>query len=326
MEKLLSQGEIDALFRAAQGGSGGPEIAPQTALVEPWDLHHSSLLGKEQLHSLNQLYEGFARNLTSAVGLHLGDKFEVALVAVEQLAYRDFLARSPEVTYYAIFRLVPGDARGILHVDLGLAFPVVDLLLGGSGVMPPAAREVTEIEEAILEGVGQVICQELRPTLESLELGVEFDRRQSAAQMLRLMPPEEKTLTLTFDVAMAESKGTLNIVLPSAVSSALLRRMRADLVYERAQGPAVHQESIGRRLLEANTRVELATPAIPVGMQDLLTLRAGMVLPLPCRIEQPAVLSLGNRGCWTARPVSSGNYRAAQLLGEIKPVQEESGR
>ena len=58
------------------------------------------------------MHESFARNLTSAVGGHLRDNFEVALVAVEQLAYRDFLARFPDTTCYSTFHLPPNDACG----------------------------------------------------------------------------------------------------------------------------------------------------------------------------------------------------------------------
>ena len=93
MEKVLTQKEIDALFRAAHGESTSAADDGRAVLVEAWDLHQAGLLGKEQLHSISQMHESFARNLTSAVGGYLRDKFEVALVAVEQLAYRDFLAR-----------------------------------------------------------------------------------------------------------------------------------------------------------------------------------------------------------------------------------------
>jgi len=322
METVLSQGEIDALFRAAQGDPQ-PAGAEASVAVERWDLRHSSQLGKEQMHSLNQLYEGFARNLTSAVGSRLGDRFDVALVAVEQLGYRDFLARAPETTYYSTFHLPPSEGRGILQLDLKLVFPIIDLLLGGSGAMPSNPGEITEIEEAVLEGIGQVACQELRPGLVPLNLGVEFEKRLPATQMPRVMPPEERTLALAFDVTMAESRGTLNIVLPSVVSSALLRRMRAELIYERAQGPAVHQESIGKRMLESTVVVELATPAIPVRLPDLLALRPGNVLPLGYRVEEPALVTIQERPCWSARPVSSRNQRAAQLLEEISPDGEE---
>ncbi|MGB8885550.1 MAG: FliM/FliN family flagellar motor switch protein [Candidatus Korobacteraceae bacterium] len=324
MEKVLSQGEIDALFRAAQGGSAGA-AAERSALIEPWDLHQAGLLGKEQLHSISQLHESFGRNLTSAVGAYLRDKFEVALVAVEQLAYRDFLARFSDVTYYSTFRLPPGDASGVLHLDLSLAFPVVDLLLGGLGQMPKATREVTEIEANVLEGVGDVICRELQLVWQPLGLQVEFERRQSGAQLLRIMPPQEKTLTLTFDVTMTDSKGMLNIAFPSVVSSALLRKLGSELVYQRARGAAVNQATLRQRLRKSAVDLELATPAIPIRLSELLSLEVGRVLPLRRRIDQPAALRVRGRDCWLARPVSSSyNRRAAQLLEYlVQPEKEE---
>jgi flagellar motor switch protein FliM len=324
MEKVLSQGEIDALFRAARGDATANEEAGAGTLVESWDLHQAGLLGKEQLHSVSQLHESFARNLTSAIGGYLRDTFEVALVAVEQLAYRDFLARFSDTTYYSTFRLPPNQASGVLQMDLSLAFPIVDLLLGGQGQMPPTTREVTDIEESVLEGICQGICSELQVVWQPLGLQVEFERRQPVSQMLRIMPPQEKTLALTFEVTMTDSKGMLNIAFPSVVSSALMRRLRAELVYQRARGPAVSQESIGKRLLDSVAEMELATPAIPVRLMELLTMQPGAVLPLRRHIEEPAMLRMRGHDCWLARPVGSRNRRAAQLLQYLpQPEAEE---
>ena len=251
MEKVLSQGEIDALFRAAQGDAAPCGRAPRRALVEPWDLHQAGLLGKEQLHSISQLHESFARNLTSAVGGYLRDKFEVALVAVEQLAYRDFLARFRRRD---LLQHLPAAARR------GQRHPAHRLEPGLSHGGPASGRTGTDAAGDArgdrdrgerTGGVGQVICHELQLVWEPLGLQVEFERRQPVAQMLRIMPPQEKTLTLTFDVTMTDSKGMMNIAFPSVVSSALMRKLRTELVYQRARGPAVNQESIGKRLLES---------------------------------------------------------------------------
>ena len=322
MEKLLSQGEIDALFQAARGDSAGGDSA-LSAVVEPWDVHQAGLLDKEQLHSISQLHDSFARNLTSAIGGYLQDKFEVALVAVEQLAYRDFLARFADTTYYSTFRLPPNDASGILHIDLSLAFPIVDLLLGGSGQMPQVNREISEIEANVLEGVGYVVCHELQLVWQPLGLQVEFERHQASAEMLRIMPPQEKTLTLTFDVTMTESKGMLNIAFPSVVSSALIRKLKAEMAYQRARGVAVKQESIGKCLLKSKVKLELATPAIAMPLMELLEMQVGTVLRLERPIEEPAMLRIKGRDCWLARPVGSQNRRAAQVLQPAANPEEE---
>jgi flagellar motor switch protein FliM len=179
--------------------------------------------------------------------------------------------------------------------------------------MPQATREVTDIEENVLESVGRTICHELRIISEPLGTQPEYEGRQPSSQMLRVMPPEEKTLTLTFDVTMNDSKGMLNIAFPSVISSALMRKLRAELVYQRARVPAVNQESISQRLLQSPVRLELATPAIAASLMELLAIRRGEILPLRLSIETPAVLRMRGRGCWSARAVSSRNLRAAQL-------------
>ncbi|MGB7556129.1 MAG: FliM/FliN family flagellar motor switch protein [Candidatus Korobacteraceae bacterium] len=324
MEKVLSQGEIDALFQAAHNG---PQSGPQPTgpvQVQSWDLHQAGMLRKEQLHSISQLHENFARNLTTSVGGYLRDKFEVALVSVEQLAYRDFLARVSEVTYYGSFDLQPGDASGVLQMDLSLAFPIVDLLLGGQGGVPQGTREVTEIEEMVLQGVCEVIGHELQNVWQPLGLQVAFTQRQPTAQVLRLLPAQEKTLTLSFEATMTESRGMFNIAFPSVVSSALLRKLASDLVYSRPRQPVAHRESIQKKLLDSIVEMELGTPVLPVKLSELLTMQAGWVLPLRRHIDEPVTLRLKGRDCWRARPVrSQGNCRAAQLVEHILQPEEE---
>ena len=188
--------------------------------------------------------------------------------------------------------------------------------------MPQATREVTEIEESVLETVGHVICHELELVSGPLGRQVEFERCQPVSQMLRMMPPEERTLTLTFDVTMADAKGMMNIAFPSVVSSALIRKLRTETVYERARGPATSQESIGQRLLKSRVLLELASPAISVRLMELLALRPGEVLPLRGSIEEPARVRIRDRQWWSARPVSSRNRRAAQLQQPVAQKEE----
>jgi len=325
MEKVLTQEEIDALFRAAWGaGKAAPAAANgRTAQVERWNLHEAGRLRKEQLHILSQLHESFARNLTHSLGAYLRDKFEVALVSVEQLAYREFLARVPDVTYYASFRLQPADCTGVLQVDLSLAFPIIDLLLGGRGQIETPSREVSEIEELILEGVGNIICRELASVWQPLGVSLEFEQRQAGAQMLRLMPAQEKTLALSFEVTMPGSHGMLNIAVPAVVSNALLRKLSTELVYRRRREAPVEQASIRQRLLDSSVELVLGTPLLPVNLGRLLAMRPGQVLALQRPIVEPASLRVGGRDCWLARPVQSGARRRAAQLIECIPQPEE---
>src|ERR1039457_1500455 len=108
MEKILTQEEIDALFRAAQGRATEKSSAPlEERKLTPCNFRQSARISKEQLPSVSQLHELFARNLTHSLGAYLRVAFEVNLVSAEQLNYGEFLQRIPEVTYLVSMPLRP---------------------------------------------------------------------------------------------------------------------------------------------------------------------------------------------------------------------------
>jgi len=87
--------------------------------------------------------------------------FAAALVSAEHLTYREFTERIPETTYLAACKLDPMGVRGALQLDLKVAFPIIDLLLGGEGKGIAAPRDITEIEDQIVESVARIVCREL---------------------------------------------------------------------------------------------------------------------------------------------------------------------
>jgi flagellar motor switch protein FliN len=70
MEKVLNQEEIDAMVRAARSGESHPN-SPLPPRVERWDARRAGQIGREQLQAITTLHEGFARNLTHALGAFL---------------------------------------------------------------------------------------------------------------------------------------------------------------------------------------------------------------------------------------------------------------
>ena len=88
----------------------------------------------------------FARNLTHNLAAWLRTRFQVNLVSAEQIPFNEFLLRIPEISYVASVRLEPLGALSVLQLDLALAPPIIDLLLGGDGKDGPL-RELTDIEE-----------------------------------------------------------------------------------------------------------------------------------------------------------------------------------
>ncbi len=159
-EKTLKQDEIDALFEAARSSTPAVPAADMRARVAPYSFSSAGQISNDQLRAISLLNDLFARNLTHNLAAWLRTRFQVNLVSAEQILFNDFLLRIPEVSYVASVRLEPLGALSVLQLDLGLAPPIIDLLLGGEGKDGPL-RELTDIEESILGSVVEITCREL---------------------------------------------------------------------------------------------------------------------------------------------------------------------
>jgi len=325
MEKVLNQEEIDAMVRAARGG--GSTASGSGPQVKPWDVRQAGQIGREQLRSLSVLHEGFARNLTHSLGAYLRVVFEAALVSAEHLVYREFLQRIPETTYLASCRLEPMGVMAVLQLDLSVAFPIVDLLLGGEGRSGTLVREITEIEEGILESIVRIICRELQTAWQSLSLEFCFDQKQQLGQVQRLMPPEEKTLSLSFEITMPDTRGTLNLAVPAVVSNAFLRKISVDWAYQKPRGPAHSKDQIKQRLMDCPFDLELAVMDMRVPAKVLAQLSPGDVLTMRRPANTPATLVAGELEMFSARIVRYGKARAGQLIERrLPPAPRKEGR
>ena len=312
MRKILNQEEIDALFSAAQTG-GKPRDAA-TKRVEPCDLRRSSTLTADQVRVVTSLHESLARRLGNSLGVYLRVAFEMNLVSAEQLTFQEFVHRVPELTYLAALHVLPIDARAALQADLSLVFPIVDLVLGGSGADSIELREITEIEEQIFETVIGLIARDLQSTWAAvIELDIRFDQRQQFTQMQNLMLPHEKILSLSFEIRLLEARGTLNMAFPAVVANALLRKLSVRWsIFERVASAETRRQ-LQQRLMDSRFVAQLCLPPRPLTVRELLAIEPGRVLSLPLNSGEPIALNIAGEPMFRAYPVRHGTKKGARV-------------
>ena len=313
MRKILGQEEIDALFGAAYAGSkafrGGAKKK-----VEPCDLRRSSTLTADQLRVVTALHESLARRLAQSLGVYLRVSLEIDLLSAEQLTYHEFVTRIPEITYLASLHVMPMDARVALQADISLVFPIVDLVLGGSGADLIEPRDLTEIEEQIFEIVVRLIARDVQSTWAAvIALDISFDQRQHYTQMHNLMPPHDKILALSFEIRLLEARGTLNMAIPAVIANSLLRKLpvRRSL-FERVTS-AETRRRLQERFLDSRFIAQLCLPPSPLKVRDLLALEVGDIVPFPLRCGQAIHLNVAGKPMFHAFPVRHGIRKGARI-------------
>lgn len=311
MEKVLEQSEIDALFQSALAAAPDSAKAEMKARVQNYNYASAGQISTEQLRAISILNDLFARNLTHNLAAWLRTRFQVNLVSAEQIPFNDFLLRIPEISYVASVRLEPLGALSVLQLDMALAPPVIDLLLGGDG-REGSLRELTDIEESILGSVVEIICRELTAAWQPVGLSFNFERRQMQTQVARIMSVNEKTLCLSFEIRMPHSSGLLNLAFPAVVANTILRRLTSDAGRARRHAPEtrVRMETAARGI---RFGAALQLPTVRVPARDIEALQPGSILRLNLPANTFPEWRVGGQPMGHAQAIRQGSARAARL-------------
>jgi flagellar motor switch protein FliM len=321
IEKTLKQDEIDALFQAARPKA--PEAAPVgiQAQIVPYNFSLSGQISNDQMRAISMLNDLFARNLTHNLAAWLRCRFQVNLVSAEQIPFNEFLLRIPEINYVASVRLDPLGALSVMQLDLALAPPIIDLVLGGEGQEGPL-RELTDIEEAILGSVSEMVCRELSGAWQPVGLSFQFEKRQMQTQVARIMSVNEKTLCLSFEIRMPRCSGVLNLAFPAVVANTILRRLTSDWGRGRLHAPETkaHMEKLARRISFGGS---LQLPPVRMRAQEIDDLKVNSILRLDISATSLAEWRIGGERVSAGQPIRRGAYRAVRLVkadtGETAP-------
>ncbi len=310
MEKTLKQDEIDALFQAARSSAPEVQQAGAKSRVEPYNFSLAGQISNDQMRAISMLNDLFARNLTHNLAAWLRTRFQVNLVSAEQIPFNEFLLRIPEISYVASVRMEPLGALAVLQLDLALAPPIIDLLLGGEGRDGPL-RELTDIEESILASVVEIVCRELTAAWQPVGLSFNFERRQMQTQVARIMSVAEKTLCLSFEIRMPHSSGLLNLAFPAVVANTILRRLTSEWARRRHGGETRERMEAAARRIRFGGCLQL--PTVRLMASAIENLEAGAVLPLGLAANTLPEWRVGGQTLATARAIRQGTFRAARI-------------
>jgi flagellar motor switch protein FliM len=321
MNKTLTQAKIDAMLRAASAKQDTRQ-RNENRSIEPCTFRQSGQLTGSQLSAIKELHEAFAHGISQSLGAYLRLSCEVTLTSTEQLLYKQVLERIPDITYMVCFHVENMNASAALQIEHSLVFPIVDILLGGVGQCQILTREVSEIEEHVMEGVVRIVCQQLEMVWINLGAKLTLDGRQPPAQIQRFMAPTEKTLCLSFEVKLAESSGRLNLILPVSISNTLLRKLSTG-------SSADEKASVGssgqmtKKMLDCSFPIDLGIPSIKLPINVVAGLTAQSVCNLGIPVRKPASLLIAGWEAFDATPVRHGRLRAAQLSQSVEFLPEE---
>jgi len=303
MADILSQEEIDALLSTvADTGIKDEVFAPEVDFVPKkisvYDFRRPDRVSKEQIRSIRNLHDKFARNFSSSLSNFLRTITDVNLVSVDQMTYGEFLMSLPDPTNFNIISLIPLDGSAVLEINPSLVFPIVDKLLGGPGLPMYKVRELTALEQHIMESVIYLLLKELEDTWKQVIPNIKFRKEitENSPQVVQIVAQNEVVVLVVFEVKFADVSGMINLCLPAVVLEPILGKISSQdwLVGAKKVKGLDYLDRILDILMEAYLPLKLEIGPTILTVGDILELVEGDTIVFEHKAEEDVVLKVNN--------------------------------
>jgi len=314
VNRQLSQQEIDAVFQnlgSRKASAGAPKGVR-------FDFRRLDRIAKSQLRAIHLLHDNFVRNLGSSLSAYLRSYLTVNLVSVEQLSYAEFLEGLPSPTCITSLSLAPYEGNAVLELNPSIIFPVLETLLGGNGKSPAVMqREITEIEQNLLDGLFRIVLHDLKEAWKGVTtIDFKIESMEKEPQLLQIVAPNEAVVAVGVEMRTGESTGMMNMAMPAIIIKMMRQKFEQQWSVRKALSTEAEQERMLRLLKDAAVEVEGRLGGSVLRLEEFLALEAGDLLVFDHPLGRPLDVAVNGVVKFKGQMAGAGSRKVVRIDGE----------
>ncbi|ABB15888.1 flagellar motor switch protein FliM [Carboxydothermus hydrogenoformans] len=322
-KEILSQEEIDRLLAALASGNIDEvtEKKKEEIRYRKYDFRRPNKFSKENLRTLHLIHDNYARLISNFLTGYLRTNISVKVASVDQATYEDFLVSVPTPTLITTFKLHPLKGSMVMETNLQFIFPIISLLFGGSGDMPPEVRELTDIELAVIKKLNYRLLENLAQAwAEIIKVEPEIEALENNPRLHQVLSPNEIVAIITFTTEILGNNGLINLCLPFEVLDPLLAKLSASYWFSHAT--AADREAFARHMEGFLAESELEVSAILGGtelrVREFLKIEVGDIVVLNRKVDEELELFVEDQKLFKVQPGRVGEKLCCQITGMIE--------
>jgi len=322
MAEILSQEEIDALLSAVSYGEDvdvKSEPSKQERFVNTYDFRHPARVSKDQLRTLQNLHDNFARLLSATFSTLQRAILEVNLVSVDQITYSEFIMSlsSPSCTY--TFRMEPLEGVAVIDFSQSVVFSFVDRLFGGRGTSIVTEREITWIEKSVMNNIINRTLRDLERTWERvLPLECNVEMLETNPEFVQVVPSSETVVLISFELKSENVSGLINLCYPYITIEPIALRLGGQNFVSMAKEVPREELVKNRKRIEAiSSAMTARLGTATVSFDDLINLKVGDIVTLDSRIKEDVEIYVSDELKFYGKPGLVGKHRGVEITSRV---------
>lgn len=330
MNEVLSQDEIDQLLMAISTGESETEdFKPvnDTRKIKIYDFKRPDKFSKEQIRTVSIMHETFARLTTTALSAQLRSMAHVHVASVDQLTYEEFIRSIPTPTTLAVINMDPLKGNAILEIDPSITFSIIDRLFGGQGQASKVQRDLTDIEQSVMETIIVRILANMREAwTQVIDLRPRLGQIETNPQFAQIVPPSEMVVLVTLETKIGEEEGMMNFCIPYITIEPIISKLSSQFWFSSVRRSSTTQylNVLKEKLSTVDMDVVAEIGSINVPIRDVLNLKQGDIVRLAnVRVGDPLTVNVGNKKKFYCQPGIIGKKMAVQVIGKVEQLEGE---
>jgi len=335
MSDILSQEEVDALLSAVstgdfgqeEGDASGIDVGGSVALDEPdsdrtvklYDFRRPDRVSKDQMRTLQNLHESYARLFSTTLTSYLRTLVEIELISVDQLTYSEFMMSISNPSCIYIFEVEPLDGSAIFEINPSLVFFIVDRLFGGQGSPTEQNRELTEIERSVLNKIIDRALMDLKEVWEHIGIfSPKVQGYETNPQFVQIAPPGETVILISLEVRLKNGSGLISICFPFMLLESVISKLSGES-WISAQRTTTQEtrNQIEKEISSTNVNITALVGETQLTIRDLLQLKTGDVIVLDKLADSDLVIDVGGRPKYLGTVGIVGTNKSVQIKSII---------
>jgi flagellar motor switch protein FliM len=322
----MTQEEINAELEAA-GVSPAVQVpvshaAPDGRIVTSYDFKHPARVNKEQLRTLENLHDNFARLLSSTFSGAMRAVVDVDTAFVDQTTYAEFIMSlsNPSCSYQ--FTLGETGGQAVIDIGMPVVFAFVDRIFGGKGSSQGVnARVVTPVEIGVINRIIKRVIEDVEATWEPI-LPVEITdiELETNPEFMKITAASEIVILLAFEVNSTNASGLVNLCYPFFTLEPIM-----PLLGQQTYGRGHERSLPKRRERLGDLPLDVLGPApIPLNVEmgqarlslsEASALKVGDVVKMDSRTSDPCVMYVGDKPKYYVQPFAEDGKMHAEITG-----------
>lgn len=307
---MLNQAEIDSLMSFNEPARSGMER-----------LIRSGLISYERLPMLEIIFDQLVRILSTSLRNFTSDNAEAVIESISSSRLGDYLANLPVQTMLAVFRAEELDNSGLLSLDSGMIYNMIDLVLGGRhgrALVPPDNRPYTPIERGLVERLVHVILADFTTSFRPVSpVRFRFDRLETNSRFAIISRVSNAAIVARLRIDMEGRSGTIEIVLPYATLEPVRDLLLQKFMGEKFGRDHIWESHLSDELWTTEVELEALLDEQPIRLSDILEMRPGAALPISIPMGSEVKLRCGGVALFTGNLGCKKSKLALTINGPV---------